>query len=142
MDTRQLFSEFLQRIQYPETPDPGASPEAVLVFDELAVSFRLERDSILLTGRFGALEGEGEERRELVEKLLGLSLAQAGASSICLDPRTGHLLLTRRLEAGELTPAGLEEAVEDFLNRLDFWTRQEKLLREKHEPPPFNVLLR
>lgn len=77
-----------------------------------------DEDVLQITGVVGDLRDD-----VLARRLLELNAADHnGPAAFAADPLTGEILLTRHLSLAELSPEAFLAVVEDFVDRLGFWT--------------------
>lgn len=117
-----LIAEFGRRIDLPRLELGRDGICSVVVGDRIEISFEAPpaSESLIMTGHLGPLPSD---RSEFLLSLLRANhngdATDGGA--IALDPRSGELVLTKRIELATVQIDAFVAAVERFVRFVTFW---------------------
>lgn len=110
---------------------------ALVIGEDMEIFFQGQPgdDVLRLSGVLGDLD---RERPALAGLLLELNAGNGanGPSAFAVDPETGEILLIRELALTEMTPETMLAAVEKFVERVDYWTKNLPQLTLVDTAPP------
>jgi hypothetical protein len=145
MRLKALMTELAARLDWEALPEPGKSGEYVLEFEDGPRVECLEQpgQGLLLSARVRDLPDDPAQREALLRRVLSLALGRLKTRRevLSLDAQAETLRL-HRLLPGNVHLDGFHDALETFLNGLDFWRRNgEDAESVSSAPPsPFSVL--
>jgi hypothetical protein len=124
--------------------EPGSDGEYTLFFDGMKVDLFEDRDEwIWLRGEAATIPADDSERflRQALQWNFGR--VQRQEASLSMDPNGQRLWLHQRLPKAHLTAQEATQAVEQFVNGLEFWRRRlAESAREETPRGPLPFLMR
>ena len=123
-ELQQLLSQFAKRYQF-ATPQLGGDGRCALLLDgDLEVMVLQGGNRIYLEAQVLTLPTDQRQVEELLVQCLHLHLTrlQDKQEVLSVDPEGNDLVLFRPLPALGLTLVDFEQALESFVNSLEFWT--------------------
>lgn len=126
-----------------DMPRPDEQNRYELLLDgSLRITLFQSGDQIYLEGHPGSLPTDPRQAEERLGDLLRKHLAglERHEEVLSLDTSSDDLLLFRRLSARTLDLLELEQALEAFSNRLEFWIRELSGGSSRQAPLPMHIV--
>ncbi len=125
MDFAQLIHGFAERNGL-GVIEPETDGSYRFVFDDnLPLQCIRASDELIVQSFLGALPADDQQACEEALRLLKINLAQIGSQQaiLSLDPDSGELVLFTKLRMRGVSVVQFEEALEDYVNSLEFWVK-------------------